>query len=295
MKIILDHEDHTFCGIMFPIKAKEDLPVCKIVINSIAVRGDLGPMSVWVTKKGICNDDNDNFRCSTGGNHDVAGGVNHDDNNDCNKQKKQSSLYLYRDSNDAKNYWTQIYDQTHQPSIRKYENLDLTNPIILCPGETRIVYIHSRARSDRSIVYDNSRNLAINAKPRYEDSFVSVHSGKAHLSNEPFGTGLWRWGGIPWRNNREFVGNIKYGVVYQLWQPELHTVFSDSFQSATMTMFMCQRRWESNISKLPDECVFYILNMCKHDWFPNANTKSNTRIKRNVVVATTAMVEDLKG
>jgi hypothetical protein len=29
---------------------------------------------------------------------------------------------------------------------------------------------------------------------------------------------------------------------------------------------MCQRRDESPFSKLPDECVYYILNMCRWDW-----------------------------
>lgn len=29
---------------------------------------------------------------------------------------------------------------------------------------------------------------------------------------------------------------------------------------------MCQRRDESPFSKLPDECVYYIMNMCRWDW-----------------------------
>jgi len=29
---------------------------------------------------------------------------------------------------------------------------------------------------------------------------------------------------------------------------------------------MCQRRWESPLSRLSDDCVFYILNMCRWDW-----------------------------
>ena len=35
---------------MFPIKCKRSLPVQKVVINSISVRGRLGPLTVWVTK-----------------------------------------------------------------------------------------------------------------------------------------------------------------------------------------------------------------------------------------------------
>ena len=34
-----DHEDHTFCGVMFTIEAKSDLPVDFIQISSLSVRG----------------------------------------------------------------------------------------------------------------------------------------------------------------------------------------------------------------------------------------------------------------
>eukprot|EP00617_Octactis_speculum_P003935 CAMPEP_0185781428 /NCGR_PEP_ID=MMETSP1174-20130828/102392_1 /TAXON_ID=35687 /ORGANISM="Dictyocha speculum, Strain CCMP1381" /LENGTH=433 /DNA_ID=CAMNT_0028471407 /DNA_START=52 /DNA_END=1350 /DNA_ORIENTATION=- len=44
-----DHEDHTFSGVMFTIEAKTSLPVDFIQVDSISVRGALGPMTVWVT------------------------------------------------------------------------------------------------------------------------------------------------------------------------------------------------------------------------------------------------------
>lgn len=44
-----DYEDHTFCGVMFTIKCKSDLPVELIQIDSISVRGGLGPLTVWQT------------------------------------------------------------------------------------------------------------------------------------------------------------------------------------------------------------------------------------------------------
>ena len=34
-------------GIMFPVKCKDILPVDHVVINSVAVRGALGPLTVW--------------------------------------------------------------------------------------------------------------------------------------------------------------------------------------------------------------------------------------------------------
>jgi len=44
-----DHEDHTFCGVMFDVSCKETLPVAFLEISGVAVRGELGPMTVWVT------------------------------------------------------------------------------------------------------------------------------------------------------------------------------------------------------------------------------------------------------
>ena len=44
-----DHEDHTFCGVMFSLECKRELPVDFIEVYSISVRGELGPMTVWVT------------------------------------------------------------------------------------------------------------------------------------------------------------------------------------------------------------------------------------------------------
>lgn len=48
----MDHQDHTFCGIMFDVKCTDNLPVERLEICSIAVRGALGPMTVWTTPGG---------------------------------------------------------------------------------------------------------------------------------------------------------------------------------------------------------------------------------------------------
>jgi hypothetical protein len=44
-----DNEDHTFCGVMFTIRCKTELPVELIQIDSISVRGQLGHLTVWCT------------------------------------------------------------------------------------------------------------------------------------------------------------------------------------------------------------------------------------------------------
>mmetsp|Transcript_25298 Transcript_25298/g.29293 ORF Transcript_25298/g.29293 Transcript_25298/m.29293 type:complete len:258 (+) Transcript_25298:53-826(+) len=66
--------------------------------------------------------------------------------------------------------------------------------------------------------------------------------------------------------HREFVGQISYGVVYDLWNPSEHLRFGNSFRHLATNLFYCQRFRQSPLSRLPEECIFYILNMCRWDW-----------------------------
>jgi hypothetical protein len=48
----VDHEDHTFCGIMFDVTVKATLPLDYIEISHVWVRGALGDLTVWFTEDG---------------------------------------------------------------------------------------------------------------------------------------------------------------------------------------------------------------------------------------------------
>jgi len=217
-----DREDHTFCGIMFPVKAKDYLPVDHIIINSIAVRGALGPLTVWVTKDS-----------------ELGGSIS------CNKK-----------------HWKKLYEKTHPPSYRAYKELDLSkSPIVLKPGQVRGIYIHSTRRGDEAIVYDNKEK-----QKTHSDSFLTILPGRAHVSEKVFGSvPIWGWGSA-WRDNREFVGQIKYGACYRLWNPSENMSFGGRFQSTARALFMCQRRPGCVFAMLPDDALYYILNMCRWDW-----------------------------
>lgn len=122
--------------------------------------------------------------------------------------------------------------------------------------------MHSKLGGDDAIVYDNQRS-----RITYEDQALRVFPGLAHLSNRPFGrSGMW---GFPWRESREFVGRVHYGVGYVLWNPvaEVHLWFPQDFRTAVKALLLCTRRQSSPLHCLQDEVIFYILNMCKHDWF----------------------------
>lgn len=233
-----DHEDHTFCGIMFPVKCKELLPLDHVVIQTVAVRGRLGPLTVWVS-----NED------------DEAHG--------------ETSFQL------NPRHWTKIYQRTHGPSFRTYCTLNLgENSIRLSPGQVRVIYIHSTLPGDEAIVYDNRHG-----RRTYDDALVSVLPGRAHVSERPFGTRpIWGWGNA-WRDSREFVGRLNYGAVYKLWNPDLSRSFGSKFQALTRALFLCQRRYESPISRLPDDVIFYILNMCRWDW-ANDTQEEMKQLKR---------------
>lgn len=231
---------------MFPIIIKQDLPVDQVVIRSVAVRGYLGPMSVWIS----------------------------------NPRGRSSPWSL-----DGYNHWGQdaftcLYEKQHAPSRRTYQRLELQQPLVLRPGDERVLYIHSTAPHDRAVVYDNS--YAGQNGARYEDAFLQIRTGKAHLSPEVFGeTPIWGWGSA-WRSHREFVGQVEYGIRYNLWQPERHLNFGRNFQQAAHTLFACQRRLESPMARLPDECIHYILNLCRWDWFDDDQQEMNSLRRRRL-------------
>ncbi|KAL7495244.1 hypothetical protein ACHAWT_003763 [Skeletonema menzelii] len=241
-----DREDHTFCGIMFPVKCKDILPLDHLVINSVAIRGALGPLTVWVTKS-----------------EDLNG-----------------EIQL------SKKHWIKIYQKEHQPSFVGYETLDLSaKPIILKPGQVKGIYIHSTRRGDEAIVYDNKAK-----QKTVDDSFITILPGRAHVSEKVFGSiPIWGWGSA-WRDNREFVGQLKYGAVYKLWNPQENMSFGGSFRTAARILFMCQRHSESPFSKLPDDCLFFILNMMRWDWLNDTSVemkreqKQRRRLRRQQMI-----------
>jgi hypothetical protein len=166
---------------MFPVKCRNILPVDHVVITSLGVRGDLGPISIWVTKD------------------DVDGTFHMDTNTNSANHNRARSM---RQIDMKKSGWVQIYSMEHQPSRNDYTQLDLSqNPIRINPDRVRGIYIHSTFDGDTAIVYDNKRD----AIKRYEDPFLTIFSGRAHVSTEPFGR-IPIWGmGNAWRDNREFV------------------------------------------------------------------------------------------
>jgi hypothetical protein len=269
-------------GIMFPVKCKNLLPLDHLIIKSVSVRGRLGPLTVWVSNE----DQSRPAGGSAGGNRRRGGGSNPTLRNSSTVDNSGNSN-ANRNSNGSdgehriqlhKRFWTKVYDRTHPASKRTPTELVLDPPIRMKPGQTRCIYIHSTLPGDEAIVYDNSYYGTTGT--RYEDDKLAIMTGRAHVSTSVFGQDpIWGWGNA-WRERREFVGRLAYGTVYKLWNPEVQPQFGCQFQNGARALILCQRRWESPWSLLPDECIYYILNMCRWDWFDDTPGTMKERKRR---------------
>lgn len=119
---------------MFPIRAKAILPIEHIVIQSVAVRGSLGDISVWIS--------NDTTTLSTTSASTGSRVTNHPSNSG----NEVSSFKM------SQKHWTKVYQHKHRASPRTYQTMDLTKfqdqPITLRPGQVRMMYIHSTLEGD---------------------------------------------------------------------------------------------------------------------------------------------------
>lgn len=114
-------------GIMFPIRAKAILPVDRIIIESVAVRGQLGDLSVWISN------------ASCGGNASAS--------MDPTPARTGVSASFRLTSK----YWTKVYQRKHKASPRTYTTLDLSaaaEHLVLFPGQVRMIYVHSTLPND---------------------------------------------------------------------------------------------------------------------------------------------------
>jgi len=116
----VDREDHTFNGIMFNIKVPDVLPIDIVRIDSVWVRGMLGPMSVFVTKESCGYE-----------------GV-------FNRVKE----------------WHLVHQKEYDPSPRDLCELKFDVPLILKPEECRGIYVHSARDDDQGLVYDDGRGMS---------------------------------------------------------------------------------------------------------------------------------------
>ena len=131
---------------------------------------------------------------------------------------------------------TEVYEQDHVPSPFALTQLSI-DPVKIPAGKTVGLYVHAQYRYDTALVYDNRRSEIV-----YEDDFIEVHPGMAHLDPIPFGNrNPWGHGrSNAFRSNRTFVGRLVIGAKYILWNPDVHASFPKEFRR------MVAESWHAN-------------------------------------------------
>ena len=64
---------------------------------------------------------------------------------------------------------------------------------------------------------------------------------------------------------------------FKLWTPNVHDLQGPKFRQAVLSLISCQRHYCSPVSMLPDECIYYIMNMCRWDDFGDGPTQLRER------------------
>jgi len=251
-----DREDHSFSGMFFSLGCATALPIDSIEISAISVRGNLGRVRVYAKNVHLKTFDDALPPV------DVSERYGHYSANDAN----------VADLMDAEAWGEPAYDEEHRPSYDEPVALKLRTPITLRVGEKVQVYVHTDARSDKGLVYDDARDVL--GRPKC-DGVLQIYPGYAHLSHVPFGKAA------PWyaedeavvsslRKDRRFVGMVSYGVRWMLWQPEreIHGRFPSEFQEVVRTILRGMRDPGSILSVLDENVMMYTLNkFVGWEWF----------------------------
>jgi hypothetical protein len=162
--------------------------------------------------------------------------------------------------------WTLHYKRTHNSNNEHFTEMQLDEPVRIMPGSSRGFYVHSALPGDEAIVYDNQRH-----HESHKNLYMTITPGWAHLSNEAFSDTMQNgfWAGRPWREFREFVGRISYGVRWLLWNPDVHTQLPPSVQVKVWSLLLSQTEKARSVGCLLGLCdkdtLLFILN--KISWW----------------------------
>ena len=194
-----DREDHSFNGVFFSIGCDSLLPVSRVEVTSVSVRGSLGRVRVYVKTPVKRRSDVDATR---------EPNVTEEYGRYARGDPLVEGLF------DETAWGEPTHDETHESSLGVMVELKLKEPIVLERGEMVEVYVHSDASGDSGLVYDNATDIM--GRPKC-DGVLQIYPGFGHLSHKPFGkTAPWYGRSANWvtslRRDRRFVGKVSYGV-----------------------------------------------------------------------------------
>mmetsp|Transcript_15120 Transcript_15120/g.36925 ORF Transcript_15120/g.36925 Transcript_15120/m.36925 type:complete len:355 (+) Transcript_15120:309-1373(+) len=223
-----DHEDHTFAGVMFDVKARGAIPIEYLEVKSIYVRGELGPMTVWITEES-------------------------------HQGKHESPEYwtcIHEQTHPAS--FTELRELPFHSPVRLLPGQQVGLYVhSKTEGDSQVVYDNQRQinRNDTSRAWDEF----IYVLPGM------AHLCNVPFSRS--GTEGMHWWGSPWRPRREFVGRVSYGVRWLLWNPDINCTLPPAFREIVWGLMMSrhERASGSFLFHLETEMLFYILN--KVEWW----------------------------
>ena len=202
---------------MFDVRSTAALPFEYLEISSIWVRGGLGirvHASIHASPPVLAHAVLFSFACNVFVSHAYAC-VQQSDR--ARRRHAQSTGPIsvwsttegFHAKRECEEEWTKHYQGMHGRSYQRLQPMYLQTPIRINPNTTMGIYVHSACLGDEQLVYANQRN-----KVSHSDMFLDILPGVAHLSDVPFSDMHSNWGGwgSPWRERREFVGRVSYGI-----------------------------------------------------------------------------------
>ena len=84
--------------------------------------------------------------------------------------------------------WKEIHSKEYEPSFQKLQEMKLVERIVLQPGQSIGLYIHSADEGDEGLVYNDQRG-----RFTHVDRHLKIMPGLAHLSSIPFSSEAWGW------------------------------------------------------------------------------------------------------
>jgi len=238
-----------------PLSCITSLPVASISITSVAVRGDLGDMTIWATAP----------------------------------HPTPASHRMVPDPDE----FTKLYEGTHPSSPQTYAPMTLTTPILIPAGHTIHLYIHSTLPGDTALIYDNyvGKGPSIQNDFLKVDAGIA-HVSNEVFSRQKWGWGsAWRGGrcfvgtisyGVTFK-----LWNPKPGVYDAFgfkFRKGVETLLAMRLRNEAVTKE--GRSYFNPWYVCPDDIMFYILNMCHWNWFDDTTKEIEEKagVKRDKIV-----------
>ncbi|CAD7948364.1 unnamed protein product [Amoebophrya sp. A120] len=182
-----DNEDHTFCGIMFDLHSRHThIPVEYIEIESIAVRGTLGKMKIFLTKD-THQGKHELPLLHSGQEHPRDGGeAEHDPELQDQNRNEFGNFFSGGIRRTTRNgnppavqhpLWTLVHVGTHGPSPTKFHYLELQDPNSITKEMSESFCLSEKERKSNNNSQGNARAARAHFFEQFDDEDDDMEIG----------------------------------------------------------------------------------------------------------------------